>query len=623
MFTLHASGVGGGIAIGVARVIRRAARETPAFSIARDQVDAEIKRLRAAVARAHAALTGIREALPADAPEEIVSFLGIHLMLLEDPALTEQPARIIAAQCINAEAALARHAEALDGFFKALHDPYLSGKSVDVAQVIHRIQGELLEESDGEADGVDSAGDETNDTVAAAAAINADTVAEESDTVVADNDTVAANDTEDWRGEIIVADDLSPADAIDLKRRRIAAFVTDLGGPISHTAILARSMRIPAIVGLHGATRYLRTGDVLVIDGKRGVVLVNPDAAALAAYQRRRTKILRRIQALDSLRDAESVTLDGEAVALLVNIELPEEIAAAASGNAHGVGLYRTEFLFMNRAGLPDEEEQFEVYADVVKRARRVVTIRTLDLGADKQVDGGRVDRDPNRGADAAATNPALGRRAIRLCLHDLSLFKPQLRAIYRAAAVGQVRIMVPMLSNIEELNQLFELLAQVKRELRDEGARFNPDTPVGGMVEVPAAAVAADMFAHRLDFLSIGTNDLIQYTLAIDRIDDEVNYLYDPLHPSVLRLIKNTIDAGRAAGIPVSMCGEMAGDTAYTRILLGLGLREFSMDPASLLEVKRQIRLTDTAKLTAPVAAMLQTAEPERLKQMAEEINR
>jgi len=420
---------------------------------------------------------------------------------------------------------------------------------------------------------------------------------------------------------------LSPADAIDLKRRRIAAFVTDLGGPISHTAILARSMRIPAIVGLHGATQYIRSGDTLIIDGKRGVVLVNPNADALAAYQRRRSKILRRIQALDSLRDAAAVTLDGQAVELQINIELPDELAAglanSARGDGVGIGLYRTEFLFMNRDEAPDEDEQFAVYADVIKRARRMVTIRTLDLGADKQVDGGRIDRDPNRGADAAATNPALGRRAIRLCLHDPSLFKPQLRAIYRAAALGSARIMVPMLSNIDELNQLFALLRQVKRELHDEGAAFDPDAPIGGMVEVPAAAVAADLFAHMLDFLSIGTNDLIQYTLAIDRIDDEVNYLYDPLHPSVLRLIKTTIDAGRAAGIPVAMCGEMAGDVAYTRILLGLGLREFSMEPASLLEVKRQIRLTDTAKLAAPTAALLTTAEPERLREMAEEINR
>ena len=579
MFTLHASGSGSGIAIGTARIIRLAGREIAEFSIDDGMVEAEVARLQRAVERARASLEKIRDELPVDVPEEIVSILGVHLMILEDPVLFEQPAGIIRKRKINAEAALDRHSGKLDQFFKDIHDPYLSGKSADVAQVIQRIQGELSEASSGASGQPEGVLD------------------------------IAA-------GEIIVANDLTPADAVELKRHRISAFITNLGGPISHTAILARSMGIPAIVGLHGAIRYLRNGDLLVIDGKRGVVLVNPDEAALAAYERRREKIRRRIQELDSLRDASATTLDGQTISLLVNIELPDEALEGISRNAQGVGLYRTEFLFMNRRRVPDEEEQFAAYADVVGRIRRPVTIRTLDLGADKQVDGGRA-------SDAMATNPALGRRAIRLCLHDLGLFKPQLRAIYRVSAIGQVRIMVPMVSSMDELNQLFALLDQVKRELEQEGHDFDPDVPVGGMIEVPAAAIAADLFAHKLDFLSIGTNDLIQYTLAIDRIDDEVNYLYDPLHPSVLRLIKNIIDAGKSANIPVSMCGEMAGDAAYTRILLGLGLREFSMDPASLLEVKQQIRLTDASRLAVQVAPLLTTAEPERIREMAAEINK
>ena len=580
MFTLHASGIGSGIAIGAARIIRRPGQEIPEFPIEHDLVGAEIARLEQAVARAAASLEKIRDDLPAEVPEEIVSFLGIHLMILRDPVLIEQPAAIIRRHKINAEAALTRHAGKLDKFFKDIHDPYLSGKSADVAQVIHRIQGELLGNPGDLSDQLEG---------------------------------VPGNDL---AGEIIVANDLTPADAIELKRHRIGAFVTNLGGPISHTAILARSMGIPAIVGLHGAIHYLRSGDLLVIDGKRGVVLVDPDEAALAAYQRRREKIRRRIQELDSLRDAEAVTLDGETVSLLVNIELPDDISENVSDNTQGVGLYRTEFLFMNRERIPDEEEQFEVYAEVVGRTNRPVTIRTLDLGADKQVDGGRA-------SDAVAINPALGRRAIRLCLHDLGLFKPQLRAIYRVSAFGRVRIMVPMVSSMEELNQLFALLEQVRRELTQEGHDFDPTAPVGGMIEVPAAAIAADLFARKLDFLSIGTNDLIQYTLAIDRADDEVNYLYDPLHPSVLRLIQHTIEAGKSAGIPVSMCGEMAGDASYTRILLGLGLREFSMDPASLLEVKRQIRLADINKLVPQVAEMMKTAESDQIRQMAAEINK
>lgn len=588
MFTLHASGIGSGIAIGTARILRPAGQKITEYFIADERVEAEVERLQRAVARAHTGLLKTRDELPADVPEEIVSILGMHMTILKDPVLLEQPTAIIRTHKINAEAALDRHADTLDKFFMAMHDPYLSGKSVDVAQVIHRIQGELPEPSSESGDHSES------NSSASGSRISSDIAA----------------------GEIIVANDITPADAIELKRLRIGAFITNLGGPISHTAILARSMGIPAIVGMHGAIRFLRNGDLLVIDGKRGVALVNPDGCALAAYQRRREKIRRRIQELDTLRDAEAITLDGEAVSLQMNIELPDEVSEGVARNAQGVGLYRTEFLFMNRTQMPDEEEQFAVYADVLRRAKRLVTIRTLDLGADKQVDGGRA-------SDAMAINPALGRRAIRLCLHDLGLFKPQLRAIYRVSALGQVRIIVPMVSSMEELNQLFALLDQVKRELTEEGHAFDAKVPVGGMIEVPAAAIAADLFAHKLDFLSIGTNDLIQYTLAIDRIDDEVNYLYDPLHPSVLRLIKMTIDAGKEAGIPVSMCGEMAGDTAYTRILLGLGLREFSMDPASLLEVKRQIRLTDTSRLAAQVMKLLTTAEPEKIRQMAAVINK
>ena len=320
---------------------------------------------------------------------------------------------------------------------------------------------------------------------------------------------------------------------------------------------------------------------------------------------------------MDKLRFAEAETLDGARVSLQVNIELPDELEADIAhrdgGWAHGVGLYRTEFLFMNRAQPPDEQEQFEVYADIVRRARAPVTIRTLDLGGDKPADA--------RGR-GGAVNPALGRRAIRLCLNDLNLFKPQLKAIYRASMAGEVRLMAPMVSCMDELTQLFALLDQIKRELRQAGHQFNPNTPVGAMIEVPAAAIAADLFAAKLDFLSIGTNDLIQYTLAIDRIDDQVNYLYDPLHPAVLRLIKTIITAAKTADIPVSMCGEMAGDPTYTRILLALGLREFSMEPASLAEVKRQIRLTDLGRLYPRMDRLMQCAAPAQMRGLVAEMN-
>ena len=572
---MHGNGVGSGIAIGTARVLRRLGQDIPSYVIEPGDIENEVNRLQDSVQSAISALRKVATELPGDGVAEVRSILGAHLLMLEDPMLSHEPVEIIRSRRINAEAALQIHAGNLEKIFSEIDDPYLSSKSVDVAQVINRVQGELLDEQ----------GD-------------------------LDNQPEGSLD-----GEIIVANDLTPADTIELRRHRIGAFITNLGGPISHTAILARSMKIPAIVGLHGGIRYLRSGDLLVIDGKRGVVLVNPDQEALEIYRRRREKIFRTHQEMDSLIEADASTLDGYQVSLTSNIELPEEILESVSQNAAGVGLYRTEFMYMNRDNMPDEEEQYEIYSSVLSHTTRPVTIRTLDLGADKQVDGGRV-------SDSQITNPALGRRAIRLCLHDLSLFKPQLRAIYRAAVHGQVKMMIPMVSNLDELDQLFVLLEEVKQELASQGLEFDSSVPVGGMVEVPATAIAADLFADRLDFLSIGTNDLIQYTLAIDRIDDEVNYLYDPLHPAILRLIQTTLNAGESAGIPVSMCGEMAGDVRYTRILLGMGLRDFSMDPAVMMEVKHQIRLTDLGQVKPKVEALLQTRDQKKMKQLVDEIN-
>lgn len=575
MFTLHGNGVGAGFAIGMAKIIYRPGQEIPKYNIEAEQIEQEVERLTAGIESAIMALQAIKKQLPGDGSDEVNAILGAHLLMLQDPMLSHEPSNIIRTQGINAETALQQHADNLEKVFNDIDDPYLSSKSADVAQVINRIQGELLDEQGG----------------------------------------LSAQREGKFDDKIIVANDLTPADTIALKKHRIGAFITNLGGPISHIAILARSLKIPAIVGLHGAIRYLRTGDLLIIDGKRGVVLVNPDEAALTTYRQRREKIVRRIQEMDSLLNATAETLDGVLISLNSNIGLPEEIAESIAQNATGVGLYRTEFLYMNRETMPDEEEQYEIYSHALQQSTTPVTIRTLDLGADKQVDGGRV-------CDTITTNPALGRRAIRLCLHDLSLFKPQLRAIYRASVHGETRLIIPMMSNIDELEQLFVLLAEVQQELTSQGYDFDPDIPIGGMVEVPAAAIAADLFADKLDFLSIGTNDLIQYTLAIDRIDDEVNYLYNPLHPSILRLIKTTIDAGKAANIPVSMCGEMAGNIEYTRVLLGMGLRDFSMDPSALLEVKRQIRLTDIGKIEAKVNRLLKTADQSIVTQLINEIN-
>ena len=575
MFSLHGTGVGTGIAIGRARIISRPIDDVPHYSVAREAVDDEILRLKQGVDSALESLQAVRPEAGHELADEVAALLEAQVLMIEDPLIFEDAAKIIRGQRINAESALHQHGKRLEEVFAQIQDAYLSSKSTDVAQVVQRILSAMMDS----------------------------------------RPVLGAEPEGAFDDEIIIANDLTPADTIELRKHRISGFVTNLGGPISHTAILARSMKIPAIVGLHGSIRYLRTGDLLIVDGKRGVILACPDQRALNAYERRREKIIRRAQELELLRDAESITLDHCRITLMSNIELPDDITVSTAHNAEGVGLYRTEFLFMNRKDMPNEEEQVRVYTEVVGKSAYPVTIRTLDLGADKQVDGGRA-------SDLPIINPALGLRAIRLCLQDLSLFKPQLRAIYRVSVHGDVRIMIPMISNVEELNQVFRLIDEVKQELTEQNVAFHPDIPVGGMIEVPAAAVSADIFARKLDFMSIGTNDLIQYTLAIDRIDDEVNYLYDPVHPAILRLVKNVIEAGKAANIPVSMCGEMAGDPKYTRMLLALGLREFSMDPASLLEVKQVIRLSDVSKLEASLPGIMAAIEPEDLRSKVQALN-
>lgn len=542
MLALHGTGVSDGIAIGRAYVLQRDLPEIPEYTVASHQIDAEIERLNQAVVAARRQLRAIREHIPASAPAEAASFLDAHLLILDDKMLVPSAADTVRHERRNAEWALRVQSERLSEIFEKMDDAYLRNKRVDVNQVVERILRNLL------MPGFD------------------------------EHEKIAP-------GEIVVATDLTPADTVMLKHNRVRAFVTSLGGPISHTAILARSLGIPAIVSVHNATRYVRPGEELIVDGKRGVLIVGPDKRVVAEYRRRQKQIARERRALNRLRTSPAVTRDRHAVTLLANIELPADTKAAVKAGAQGIGLYRTEFLFMNRPSPPTEEEQFRAYVKVVRALPgKPVTIRTLDLGADKQVDGGREGR-------TVTVNPALGLRAVRLCLHDTTLFRPQLRAILRASAYGRVRLMIPMLSSHEELFRVLTLVDETKAELRRAGEKFNPRIPIGGMIEVPAAAVAADLFAPYLDFFSIGTNDLIQYTLAIDRVDDAVNYLYDPLHPSVLRLIALTIGAGSKARIPVAMCGEMAGDPRYTRLLLGFGLHEFSMHPATLLEIKKIVR--------------------------------
>ena len=380
--------------------------------------------------------------------------------------------------------------------------------------------------------------------------------------------------------------------------------MTEFGGQTSHMSILARSLGIPGVVGLHHARRYIKEDETIIVDGEDGVVIGAADERILAQYRAREAERRRYIAGLQVLREAPAVTLDGRQITLHANVEMASDIQSLQEVGASGVGLYRTEFIFMNRTDYPDEDEHFNIYRQMTDAlGGSPLTIRTADIGADKPLDAAA-----DRGSLAA--NPAMGLRAIRLCLREPSLFWPQLRAIVRASAYGPVRMMIPMLSSVDEVHQVMDVITTIRNEFTRRDIAFDADMPIGGMIEVPAAAICADIFAANLDFLSIGTNDLIQYAVAIDRVNDEVSYLYDPLNPGVLRLIAMTLDAGRKAGIPVAMCGEMAGDRRYTRLLLGLGLTEFSVHPAALLEIKHIINTTSAAQVDVVAQEFLHTTD-------------
>jgi phosphotransferase system enzyme I (PtsI) len=392
-----------------------------------------------------------------------------------------------------------------------------------------------------------------------------------------------------------------------------AAFITDLGGATSHTAIVARSMNIPAIVALHHSRTLIHEDELIIVDGTQGVVIVNPDKHVLAEYKLKQNQARLERDKLKRLRTAPASTLDGTAVQLLANIELPTDVEPVRSSGAAGIGLFRSEFLFMNRRDLPDEDEQYEAYREVVEGMRGLpVTIRTLDIGADKGLDG----------QEHVTVNPALGLRAIRYCLSEPQVFNTQLRAILRASRHGKVMILIPMLTTYHELTQTIACVDMAKEQLRAEGVKFDDYVPVGGMIEVPAAAIALPMFIRKLDFLSVGTNDLIQYTLAIDRADDRVAHLYDPLHPAVLSLLAGVIRTAQQHEKPVAVCGEMAGDVELTRMLLGFGLRNFSMHPAHLLAVKQRVLTTSLPDIAGIVARILRTDEPEKMAALIEKLN-
>jgi phosphotransferase system enzyme I (PtsI) len=571
-FTIHGIGVSGGIAIGRAHLLTHAQLEVDHYDIDASQVAQEQARFQSAIETARAELLEVAEHIPENSPPELEAFLNVHLMILNDHMLSEAPKQLIATQRSNAEWALSQQAEALIGQFERMDDEYLRERKNDVVQVVERVLKALTGQP---------------------RAIPAPRHPEED--------------------SVLVARDMSPADVILFKHHRFASFITDLGGSTSHTAILARSLNIPSIVALHHARQLIRESELLIVDGTSGVVIVNPDESVLSEYRLRQEQWLLEREKLKRLKTTRAATLDGTRVELHANIELPEDVAEAKDNSAAGIGLFRSEFLFLNRDELPSEEEQFEAYRRVaVEMGNLPVTIRTLDLGADKQLNG----------TQRFAPNPALGLRAIRLCLAEPAIFHRQLRAILRASHYGNIKILVPMLSTVHELSQTLHLIEDAKHSLEADGIPFDRGVQVGGMIEVPAAALSLGAFIRRLDSLSIGTNDLIQYTLAIDRTDDAVAHLYDPLHPAVLQLVAMVIRGADKAGKPVAVCGEMAGDVKLTRILLGFGLRQFSMHAAHLLNIKQQVLRSDLEEATQIANRMLRTEDPNKLRGLLERMN-
>jgi phosphotransferase system enzyme I (PtsI) len=570
-FTLHGAGVSGGIAIGYAHLVSTARLEVAHYELATEAIDDEIRRFDGAIAEVRGELMGLQSSVPATAPAEMSAFLNLHLMIIDDAQLSRVPRELIRTRHCNAEWALTQQMDMLVQQFEEIEDAYLRERKNDIVQVVERV----LKAMQGTGQAPAAPSHEEN--------------------------------------VIVVAHDLSPADMILFKQHQFAGFVTDLGGVTSHTAIVARSLNIPAIVGLHHARGLMRENELLIVDGREGVLIVNPDRQVLAEYQLRQGQLEIERRKLKRLRSTPATTLDGIPIELQANIELPQDVGAALEAGASGVGLFRSEFLFLNRDDLPGEDEQFEAYRNVAEAMEGMpVTIRTLDLGADKGING----------ADRGGPNPALGLRAIRFCLAEPQMFLAQLRAILRASAHGNVRILVPMLAHVHEIEQAMAAIAQAKEQLDDLGVGYDHEIQVGGMIEIPAAALSLGIFIKKLDFLSIGTNDLIQYTLAIDRTDDTVAHLYDPLHPAVLHLIAQTIRESNKAGRPVAVCGEMAGDLAATRLLLGFGLRQFSMHPAQLLTIKQQVLRTNMAESRGIASRILRSDDPAKCLQLLERLN-
>ncbi|MDM4767967.1 phosphoenolpyruvate--protein phosphotransferase [Pelomonas sp. SE-A7] len=571
-----------GVAIGRAVLVASSRLDVAHYFIDAADIEAEIARCLRARDEVARELSTLKQDLPEDAPHELAALLDVHLMLLHDEALTGATRQWIVERHYNAEWALSAQLEVLARQFDEMEDDYLRERKADLEQVVERILDALAAES--------------GETPRGAVSVT----------------------QRDFAGEdplLLVAADIAPADMLQFKRSVFHGFITDIGGKTSHTAIVARSLDIPAVVGTREASRLIRQDDWVIIDGDSGLVIVDPSPIVLEEYRfRQRQSELERAR-LARLRHTPAVTMDGERIELHANIELPADAVAAVEAGATGVGLFRSEFLFMNRGGeLPTEDEQFEAYKAAVEAMRGMpVTIRTVDIGADKPLD--RMTTNELR--HEHVLNPAMGLRAIRWSLAEPSMFRQQLRAIYRASAFGKIRLLIPMVAHLNEVKQILEALKRVQQQLNDAGHAYTK-VELGVMIEIPAAAVMLPLLLKHVDFVSIGTNDLIQYTLAIDRADEAVAHLYDPWHPAVLQLISTSISQARAAGKSVSVCGEMAGDPMFTDLLLAMGLRSFSMHPAQIPSIKQRVLRADSGRLAQLLPVVLQSEDPQQAASLA-----
>ncbi len=567
-FSLHGVTVSSGVAIGKAHLISNALLEVAHYQLPKSALSSEISRFSKAITTVKRDLETVRKELPDTLIADVASFINTQIAILLDPSLSEAPKRIMRKELCNAEWAIKLQMDIIVEQFDAITDEYLRERKQDVIQVVERVIKALL--------GHPSA------------------------------KPFKQTKNIDNRGIILVAHDISPADAIQYKQNQFSGFITDVGGATSHTAILARGLNIPSIIALQKAHDLIKEDEIIIVDGSQGVVVVNPSKEILREYELKQHQWLLEQQKLSLIKSTKTKTIDGTAIDLLANIESIEGLNSISASGATGIGLFRTEFLFMNRDEPPSEEEQYQAYKKVVQiMKKKPVTIRTLDLGADKQA----------QFSNTVLSNNALGLRALRLCLTEPHIFHTQLRALLRASHYGNLKILIPMITTLAELRQTKIILERAKESLEEDQIPFDKNISLGGMIEVPAAAINAAAFARELDFLSIGTNDLTQYTLAVDRTDNTVAHLYNSLHPAVLRLILMTIEAGKKFKKPVAVCGEIAGDSMLTKLLLGMGLRQFSMHPSQVLSVKQQILQSDINKLTKAANRILKIDDVEKVE--------